>query len=63
VEGGYLIRTRNCPYRDLSKDHVEPCAMDMAMISQLLGQTPQRLDWMAGGNNACAYLVKDGAAQ
>jgi predicted ArsR family transcriptional regulator len=62
VNGGYLIRTHNCPYRDLSKDHVEPCVMDMALISQLLGQTPQRLDWMAGGNNACAYLVKDGAA-
>lgn len=62
MEGGYLLRAHNCPYRDISKDHVEPCVMDMAMISQLLGQTPQRLDWMAGGNNACAYLVKDGAA-
>ncbi len=30
------------------------------MITQLLGQTPQRLDWMAGGNNACAYLIKNG---
>lgn len=63
VDGGYLLRTHNCPYRDISKDHVETCVMDMAMISQLLGQTPQRLDWLAGGNNACAYLVKNGAAQ
>ncbi len=62
VEGGYLLRTHNCPYHDISKDHVEPCVMDMAMISQLLGQTPQRLDWMAGGNNACAYLIKNGTA-
>lgn len=62
VDGGYLIRTHNCPYHDISKDHVEPCVMDLAMISQLLGQTPQRLDWMAGGNHACAYLVKDGVA-
>jgi len=59
VDGGYLLRAHNCPYHDITKDHVEPCVMDMAMIKQLVGQTPQRLDWMAGGNNACVYLVKE----
>jgi len=61
VEGGYLLRTHNCPYHDISKDHIEPCVMDMSLISQLIGQTPQRLDWMAGGNNTCVYLIKNGA--
>ncbi len=61
VAGGYLLRTHNCPYHDIARQHIEPCIMDMSMISQLIGQTPQRLDWMAGGNNTCVYLIKDTA--
>jgi predicted ArsR family transcriptional regulator len=61
IDGGYIVRAHNCPYHDIAKDHIEPCVMDMAMISQMLGQTPQRLEWMVGGNNACVYLVKAGS--
>lgn len=62
VENGYLLRMHNCPYHDISRDHIEPCIMDMSMITQLVGQTPQRLDWMAGGNNTCTYLIKNNTA-
>ncbi len=60
VDGGYLLRAHNCPYHDIAKDHIEPCVMDMSLITQLIGQTPQRLDWMAGGNNSCVYLIRNG---
>src|SRR5512136_1746187 len=32
TDGGYLLRTHNCPYHDVARENVEPCVMDAALI-------------------------------
>ena len=63
ADGGYMLQALNCPYRDLLRDHPEPCVMDMSMISRILGQTPERVESMAAGSHLCAYLIKDKKAE
>lgn len=59
---GYLLHTSNCPYRGLVHSHAEPCVMDMSLVAELIGATPQRLSWMAAGNEACTYFMPEAAA-
>jgi len=59
-EGGYLLHTTNCPYRGLAQHHNEPCAMDMALIAELVGASPQRINWITAGDSTCSYLVTNG---
>ena len=54
---GYFLRTNNCPYRDVSRDHVQVCMMDMTLISDFLGVVPERISWTAAGENSCVYHV------
>jgi predicted ArsR family transcriptional regulator len=54
---GYLLHTANCPYQGLSQHHREPCIMDMTLITELLGVTPQRVAWLNAGEETCSYLV------
>lgn len=62
VDGGFLFRTLNCPYRDLAREHGDVCVVDQAMLRALTGQIPQRLDSIANGSPACVYLIKNAAA-
>jgi len=55
---GYLVHTSNCPYQGITNHHNAPCVMDMEMIAQLLGSTPQRLSWITSGDPTCTYLVR-----
>jgi predicted ArsR family transcriptional regulator len=57
-EGGCLLHARNCPYRDVTRENAEPCIMDAAMITQLTGTVPQRLQWSFEGDNMCTYFIK-----
>lgn len=59
-EEGYLLYTVNCPYRGLAQHHNEPCAMDMTLITELIGAAPQRIGWLTAGDTACAYLIPNG---
>ncbi|MFQ3536879.1 MAG: ArsR family transcriptional regulator [Aggregatilineales bacterium] len=54
---GYILRTRNCPYHHLTAEHDELCAMDMRLISGLLGVVPHRLGRIAKADDNCAYLI------
>lgn len=54
---GYILRTRNCPYHHLTAEHHELCAMDMRLISGLLGVVPRNLGRIAEANDSCAYLI------
>ena len=63
IDGGFLFRTINCPYRDLARDAGDVCAVDQAMLRALTGQVPQRLESIANGNPACVYLFKANTAQ
>ena len=59
TDQGYLIHTANCPYQALAHWRSEPCVMDVALMIELLGVTPQRIAWMASGDNTCTYLVPE----
>lgn len=60
TEGGCLLHAHNCPYHDVARENVEPCVMDAALIAQLTGTTPQRIQWSFSGANYCTYLIKNG---
>jgi len=55
---GYVLHTANCPYSGLTERQCsDPCVMDLALMTELLGVAPQRIDWIASGGEACSYLV------
>lgn len=63
IDGGFLFRTLNCPYRDLAREAGDVCVVDQAMLHALTGQVPQRLDSIANGSPACVYLIKTNTVQ
>jgi predicted ArsR family transcriptional regulator len=56
---GYLLHTCNCPYESLAPQNPELCNMDMALVGNLLGVMPQRVDRLAEGGQSCAYLIRE----
>jgi len=56
-DGNYLLQIANCPYERVVGQHDEVCKMDLRMLTQLLGTTPQRITWAAHGDHQCAYSV------
>jgi predicted ArsR family transcriptional regulator len=59
ADDGYLLHTCNCPYDPLATSHPELCTMDMALVTRLLGTTPQRICRVVEGGQTCAYLVRE----
>lgn len=62
----FVLYTLNCPYSGVSEQHRELCAMDLRLISSLLGMPPAPVNRLAEGDCRCAYRVgaqpADGAA-
>jgi predicted ArsR family transcriptional regulator len=56
-QGGYLLHKFNCPYRGVSTEHGELCAMDQLLINELVGQTCCRTRSVADHANCCTYQV------
>jgi predicted ArsR family transcriptional regulator len=56
-DGGYVITNINCPYRHVSKEHVEVCSMDVGILTTLLGVVPKRLSSLRTGDSSCSFLV------
>jgi len=55
---GHVLHTANCPYQGLAqKNCCEPCVMDLALMTELLGVTPQRIDWIVSGGQMCSYRI------
>jgi predicted ArsR family transcriptional regulator len=54
---GYLLRTRNCPYRQIAGNHDELCAMDLRLITGLIGVVPRRLGRLVEHDDSCEYLI------
>jgi predicted ArsR family transcriptional regulator len=63
TQQGYVLRMANCPYQELSRRYFAPCVMDMALLTELMGDTPQRLTSMCNGDMACSYLVRTSEVQ
>jgi predicted ArsR family transcriptional regulator len=57
VDEGYLLHTCNCPYEALAGNNQELCGMDLTLVSNLLGEVPQRVSRVVEGAPTCAYLI------
>jgi predicted ArsR family transcriptional regulator len=53
----FTLYTLNCPYSGVSEQHRELCAMDLRLISTLLGTPPVPINRLAEGGCRCAYRV------
>ena len=56
-DDGYLLHIANCPYERVAAKHQEVCAMDVALLTHLLGTTPERIKWSAKNERQCTYAV------
>ena len=57
-DGDYLLHVANCPYEKVSRQDREVCAVDLAMLTRLLGTTPQRIASVAKGDRQCIYAIR-----
>ena len=56
-EEGYVLANINCPYRQVTQEHREVCAMDDVLLTKLLGVEPQPLTRLRAGDAACTCLL------
>ena len=56
-DGAYILRTHNCPYHEVSRQHTELCSMDLKLVGQLLGAEPARRERLSAGGSCCSYVV------
>ena len=57
LEGGFILRTHNCPYHEIAKKNESLCQMDMRFISSLLGIVPRLISRISDGDSSCAYFI------
>lgn len=57
-DGNYALRIFNCPYEHIAKSDRETCAVDIALLTRLLGVAPRRTDWYAQGDRHCTYIIR-----
>lgn len=57
ADGSNVLRTRNCPYHDLSRSDSAFCSLDLALATRLLGATPVIEERISAGGTSCAYVV------
>jgi len=55
---GYIFANVNCPYRRVSQDHAEVCAMDTVLLKLLLGVEPKHMTRLRDGSDTCTCLLK-----
>lgn len=55
--GGFVLRTSNCPFQQVVSSHHDVCVIDMHLISALLGVVPRRLGRLAEGDVSCSYFI------
>jgi predicted ArsR family transcriptional regulator len=56
-DGGFILRTRNCPYHHLAHQTEMTCHLDMLLVSRLLGVVPRLLSRVSEGDDNCAYWI------
>ena len=54
-DSAMYLETRNCPYGDLPQEHRELCQMDLALVSELVGQQCSHDQNLAQGDNCCTF--------
>jgi predicted ArsR family transcriptional regulator len=58
-DAGFYLHTCNCPYEALARDNQELCGMDLSLVSNLLGEVPQRVSRVVEGAATCAYFIPE----
>jgi predicted ArsR family transcriptional regulator len=61
-DGSYVLRTHNCPYHEVSRDHTELCSMDLRLVTELLGARAARRDRLSAGGPCCSYVISASGA-
>ena len=56
-ENVFTLRTHNCPYHEVSRQHSELCSMDIKLVTHLLGAEPARGERLSTGGSCCTYVV------
>lgn len=56
-DGRVALRTRNCPYHELSGSNTEFCRLDLTLVSKLLGLKPVVEDRISDGGARCSYVM------
>lgn len=56
-ESALFLQTRNCPYGDLPQEHRELCQMDLALVSELVGQQCSHDQNLAHGDDCCTFRL------
>jgi predicted ArsR family transcriptional regulator len=57
TDDGYVMSNINCPYRHVSSEHAEVCAMDAILIDSVLGMESKQLTSLREGDSACTCLL------
>lgn len=57
--GGFVLRTVNCPYHHIVGSGHTLCDMDMRLVASLLGIVPRLMSRMSEGDNSCAYFIPE----
>ena len=54
----YEIQAHNCVFHELAKQHEEVCALDIALISQLIGKPVEQCECVVRGGSCCRFKIK-----
>lgn len=57
------IRETSCPYYHVGQEHNEVCAIDKALISEVLEAPPERTTCLLDGDSHCTYVIPMEAIQ
>lgn len=60
--GPAWLEIRNCPYLEVARERGELCALDAALMEELLGAPVERITCLLQGDPACRYRVRWEAA-
>lgn len=57
-DGRLLLHIANCPFERVAREWLEPCRMDLRLLTSLLGQEPRRIaSAAAGDSHRCTYVL------
>lgn len=57
TDGGFVLRTNNCPYHHIAETNQLLCNMDMRIVSSLIGVVPRLISRMSEGKSTCSYFI------
>jgi predicted ArsR family transcriptional regulator len=62
TNGRAWLEIRNCPYLEVAREQEGLCALDAALMEELLGAPTERVSCIIHGDPACRYRIRSEAA-